>query len=54
MDNKSIKQAGDKGCGRCLIRNVLYEQISDSMFDRLEAYRKAIYEHIYKHYKEAA
>ena len=37
-----------------LIRNVLYEQIPDSMFDRLEIYRKAIYEYIYTHYKEAA
>ena len=37
-----------------LIRNVLYEEILDSMFDRLEAYRKAIYEHIYTHYKQAA
>ena len=37
-----------------LIRNVLYEEIPDSMFDRLEAYRKAIYEHIYTHYKQAA
>ena len=37
-----------------LIRNVLYEEIPDSMFDRLAAYRKAIYEHIYTHYKQAA
>lgn len=37
-----------------LIRNVLYEEIPDSMFDRLDAYRKAIYEHVYTHYKEAA
>ncbi len=37
-----------------LIRNVLYEDIPDSMFDRLEVYRKAIYEHIYMHYKQAA
>ena len=37
-----------------LIRNVLYEQIPDSMFDRLEAYQKAIYEHIYTNYKDAA
>ena len=37
-----------------LIRNVLYEEIPDSMFDRLEAYRKAIYEHIYMHYKQSA
>ena len=37
-----------------LIRNVLYEEIPDSMFDRLDAYRKAIYEHVYTHYKQAA
>ena len=37
-----------------LIRNVLYEQIPDSMFNRLEMYRKAIYEHIYTHYKGVA
>ena len=37
-----------------LIRNVLYEEILDSMFDRLKAYRKAIYEHIYTHYNQAA
>ena len=36
-----------------LIRNVLYEEIPDSMFDRLEAYRKAIYEYVYTHYKIA-
>lgn len=37
-----------------LIRNILYEEIPDSMFDRLEAYRKAIFEHVYTHYKAAA
>lgn len=37
-----------------LIRNVLYDQIPDSMFDQLETYRKVIYEHIYIHYKQAA
>ena len=37
-----------------LIRNILYEEIPDSMFDRLNAYRKAIYEHVYTHYKGAA
>ena len=37
-----------------LIRNVLYEEIPDSMFERLDTYRKAIYEHIYTHYKSVA
>jgi len=32
----------------------LYEQIPDSMFDKLETYRKAIYEHVYTHYKDVA
>lgn len=37
-----------------LIRNVLYEEIPDSMFDHLEEYRKAIYEYVYTHYKRVA
>lgn len=37
-----------------LIRNTLFYEMPDSMLDRLEAYRKAIYEHVYTHYKEAA
>ena len=37
-----------------LIRDILFEEIPDSMFDRLEIYRKAIYKHVYTHYKEAA
>ena len=27
------------------------EEYLDNIFDRLEAYRKAIYEHVYTHYK---
>ena len=53
MDHWTDKQE-TRAAVDVLIRNVLYEQIPDSMFDRLEAYRKAIYEHIYTHYKEAA
>ena len=49
MDKQETRAAVD-----VLFRNVLYEQLTDSMFDRLEAYRKAIYEHIYTHYKQAA
>ena len=37
-----------------LIRSVLYEELPDSVYDRLYAYRKAIYEHVYTHYKQAA
>ena len=37
-----------------LIRNVLYEGIPDSMFDHLDYYRRAIYEHVFTHYKGAA
>ncbi len=53
MDHWTDKQE-TRAAVDVLIRNVLYEQIPDSMFDRLEVYRKAIYEHIYTHYKEAA
>lgn len=53
MDHWTDKQE-TRAAVDVLIRNVLYEQIPDSMFDRLEAYRKAIYEHIYTHYKGAA
>lgn len=37
-----------------MIRDILYAEIPDSMFDRLDAYRKAIFEHFYSHYKGAA
>lgn len=53
MDHWTDKQE-TRAAVDILIRNVLYEEIPDSMFDRLEAYRKAIYEHIYTHYKQAA
>ena len=53
MDHWTDKQE-TRAAVDVLIRNVLYEQIPDSMFERLEAYRKAIYEHIYTHYKAAA
>jgi ABC-type polysaccharide/polyol phosphate transport system ATPase subunit len=36
-----------------LIRDILFEEIPDSMFDHLDAYRRAIYEHVYTHYKQA-
>lgn len=37
-----------------LIRDELYMNIPDSMFDQLEHYREVIFEHVYTHYKEAA
>ena len=37
-----------------LIRDELYMNIPDSMFDQLDHYREVIYEHVYTHYKEAA
>lgn len=53
MDHWTDKQE-TRAAADILIRNVLYEEIPDSMFDRLEAYRKAAYEQIYTHYKQAA
>ena len=52
MDHWTDKQE-TRAAVDILIRNVLYEEIPDSMFDRLEAYRKAIYEYVYTHYKVA-
>lgn len=37
-----------------LIRDELYMNIPDSMFDQLDHYREVIYEYVYTHYKEAA
>ena len=37
-----------------LIRDTLYMNIPDSMFDQLDHYREVIYEHIYSHYKDVA
>jgi len=37
-----------------LIRDILFEEIPDSMFDRLDEYRSAIYEYVYTHYKDVA
>ena len=52
MDHWTDKQE-TRAAVDVLIRNVLYEEIPDSMFDRLDAYRKAIFEHVYTHYKQA-
>ncbi len=53
MDHWTDKQE-TRAAVDVLIRDVLYEQIPDCMFDRLEAYRKAIYEHVYVHYRSVA
>jgi type I restriction enzyme R subunit len=37
-----------------LIRDILFAEIPDSMFDRMDAYRRAIYEYVYTHFKSAA
>lgn len=50
MDHWTDKQETSAAV-KVLIRNVLYKEIPDSMFDRVEEYRKVIYEHIYTHYK---
>lgn len=53
MDHWTDKQE-TRAAVEVLIRDVLFEEIPDSMFNRLEAYRKAIFEHIYTHYKGVA
>ena len=53
MDHWTDKQE-TKAAVDVLIRNILYEEIPDSMFDRLDTYRRAIYEHVYTHYKQVA
>lgn len=52
MDHWTDKQE-TRAAVDILIRNILYEEIPDSMFDRLDAYRHAIYEHVYTHYRQA-
>ena len=53
MDHWTDKQE-TRAAVDILIRNILYQEIPDSMFDRLEAYRSAIYEHVYTHYRVVA
>ena len=53
MDHWTDKQE-TRAAVDVLIRNILYEEIPDSMFDQLDDYRKAIFEHVYTHYKDAA
>ena len=52
MDHWTDKQE-TRAAVDVLIRNVLYEQIPDSMFDRLDEYRRNLYEYFYTHYKAA-
>lgn len=53
MDHWTDKQE-TQAVIRNLIRDTLYTDIPDSMFSRLDAYRTAIYEHVYTHYKGVA
>ena len=53
MDHWTDKQE-TRAAVEVLIRDVLFEEIPDSMFNRLETYRNAIFEHIYTHYKGVA
>ena len=53
MDHWTDKQE-TRAAVDVLIRNVLYEEIPDSMFAHLEYYRNAIFEHVYSHYKDVA
>ena len=54
MNHWTDKQQETRSAVDNMIRDILLQEIPDSMFDRLDAYRRAIYEHIYTHYKEAA
>ena len=53
MDHWTDKQE-TRAAVDILIRDMLYSEIPDSMFDRLDQYRSSIYEYVYTHYKEAA
>ena len=53
MDHWTDKQE-TRAAVDVLIRNVLYEEIPDSMFDRLDVYRNAIFEYVFTHYRQAA
>lgn len=53
MDHWTDKQE-TRAAVDILIRDILFEEIPDSMFDRMDVYRRTIYEHVYNHYKEAA
>lgn len=37
-----------------IIRDVLFAEIPDCMFDRIDDYRKSVYEHVFTHFKQAA
>jgi type I restriction enzyme R subunit len=53
MDHWTDKQE-TRAAVDVMIRDILYKEIPDSMFDRLEAYRRMIFEHVYNHYKGVA
>lgn len=48
-DKQEIRAAVD-----ILIRNILCEEIPDSMFEQLDSHRKSIYEYVFTHYKKVA
>ena len=53
MDHWTDKQE-TRAAVDVLIRNVLYEEIPDSMFEQLDVYRRAIFEHVFTHYGQVA
>ena len=53
MDHWTDKQE-TRAAVDVLIRNVLYEEIPDSMFEKLDVYRRAIFEHVFTHYGQVA
>lgn len=52
MDHWTDKQE-TRAAVDILIRNILYEQIPDSLFSQLDTYRKTIYEYVFTHFKQA-
>ena len=53
MDHWTDKQE-TKASVDILIRDVLFAEIPDCMFDRLYVYRNVIFEHVYTHYRQVA
>lgn len=53
MDHWTDKQE-TKASVDILIRDVLFAEIPDCMFDQLDEYRNVIFEHVYTHYRQVA
>ena len=53
MDHWTDKQE-TKASVDILIRDVLFAEIPDCMFDRLDVYRNVIFEHVYTNYRQVA